>query len=93
MRSQSPPASAVPQLTRPVARCVHFLRLHLLGKKIAKVSAPDDANVFGKVKTSGPAFEEAVTGRTVVSVGSQGKYFWSVPREPRDGCRAHAAAG
>ncbi|KAF6818555.1 Formamidopyrimidine-DNA glycosylase [Colletotrichum plurivorum] len=66
----SPPAD------RPVARCVHFLRLHLLGKKIAKVSAPDDANVFGKVKCSGPAFEEAVTGRTVTSVGSQGKYFW-----------------
>ncbi|TIC95076.1 Formamidopyrimidine-DNA glycosylase [Colletotrichum higginsianum] len=59
-----------------VARCVHFLRRHLLGKKIAKVSAPDDANVFGKVGTSGPAFEKAVKGRKVVSVGSQGKYFW-----------------
>ncbi|KAK2061018.1 formamidopyrimidine-DNA glycosylase domain-containing protein [Colletotrichum caudatum] len=59
-----------------VARCVHFLRHHLLGKKIAKVSAPDDANVFGKVGTSGPAFEKAVKGRKVVSVGSQGKYFW-----------------
>ncbi|GKT57849.1 formamidopyrimidine-DNA glycosylase [Colletotrichum tofieldiae] len=61
-----------------VARCVHFLRQHLLGKKIAKVSAPDDANVFGKVGTSGPAFEKAVKGRKVVSVGSQGKYFWCV---------------
>ncbi|OLN85279.1 Formamidopyrimidine-DNA glycosylase [Colletotrichum chlorophyti] len=59
-----------------VARCVHFLRLHLLNKKIAKVSAPDDANVFGKVGTSGPAFEKAVKGKKVVSVGSQGKYFW-----------------
>ncbi|EFQ34416.1 formamidopyrimidine-DNA glycosylase domain-containing protein [Colletotrichum graminicola] len=59
-----------------VARCVHFLRHHLLGKKIAKVSAPDDANVFGKVGTSGPAFEKALKGRKVVSVGSQGKYFW-----------------
>lgn len=59
-----------------VARCVHFLRLHLVGKKIAKVSAPDDANVFGKVGTSGPAFEKAVKGKKVVSVGSQGKYFW-----------------
>ncbi|KAJ3943413.1 uncharacterized protein N0V96_006338 [Colletotrichum fioriniae] len=46
------------------------------GKKIAKVSAPDDANVFGKVGTSGPAFEKAVKGKKVVSVGSQGKYFW-----------------
>ncbi|KAK1970748.1 formamidopyrimidine-DNA glycosylase domain-containing protein [Colletotrichum sublineola] len=59
-----------------VARCVHFLRHHLLGKKIVKVSAPDDANIFGKVGTSGPAFEKAVKGRKVVSVGSQGKYFW-----------------
>ncbi|KAF0325891.1 formamidopyrimidine-dna glycosylase [Colletotrichum asianum] len=59
-----------------VARCVHFLRRHLLGKKIARVSAPGDANVFGKVGTSGPAFEEAVKGKKVVSVGSQGKYFW-----------------
>ncbi|TEA18921.1 Formamidopyrimidine-DNA glycosylase [Colletotrichum sidae] len=59
-----------------VARCVHFLRLHLLGKKIVKVSAPDDANVFGKVGTSGPAFEKAVKGRKVTTVGSQGKYFW-----------------
>lgn len=55
---------------------MHFLRRHLLGKKIARVSAPGDANVFGKVGTSGPAFEEAVKGKKVVSVGSQGKYFW-----------------
>ncbi|KAI8312544.1 hypothetical protein K4K61_010096 [Colletotrichum sp. SAR11_59] len=65
-----------PKLTLSVARCVHFLRRHLLGKKIARVSAPGDANVFGKVGTSGPAFEEAVKGKKVVSVGSQGKYFW-----------------
>ncbi|TKW56772.1 Formamidopyrimidine-DNA glycosylase [Colletotrichum tanaceti] len=65
-----------------VARCVHFLRRHLLGKKIAKVSAPDDANVFGKVGTSGPAFEKAVKGRKVVSVGSQGKYFWMTFDKP-----------
>jgi formamidopyrimidine-DNA glycosylase len=57
---------------------VHFLRLHLKGKKIAKVIAPDDAKLFGAVGCSGPAFEKAVKGRTVVSVGSQGKYFWSV---------------
>ncbi|KAH6678854.1 formamidopyrimidine-DNA glycosylase domain-containing protein [Plectosphaerella plurivora] len=59
-----------------VARCVHFLRLHLKGKTIANVIAPDDAKIFGTVGCSGPAFEKAVKGRTVVSVGSQGKYFW-----------------
>ncbi|KAI1764962.1 Formamidopyrimidine-DNA glycosylase N-terminal domain-containing protein [Hypoxylon sp. FL1150] len=59
-----------------VARVVHFLRLHLVGKTIRKVLAPDDTNVFGKVGTSGPAFVQALTGKAVVDVGRQGKYFW-----------------
>ncbi|KAI0026084.1 Formamidopyrimidine-DNA glycosylase N-terminal domain-containing protein [Xylariomycetidae sp. FL0641] len=59
-----------------VARVAHFLRLHLAGKKISKVVAPDDSNIFGKVGTSGPAFEKALPGKTVVDVGRQGKYFW-----------------
>ncbi|KAI1380288.1 Formamidopyrimidine-DNA glycosylase N-terminal domain-containing protein [Hypoxylon crocopeplum] len=65
-----------------VARVVHFLRQHLVGKTISKVIAPDDNNVFGKVGTSGPAFVKAVTGKTVVEVGSQGKYFWMVFSSP-----------
>ncbi|KAI0849840.1 Formamidopyrimidine-DNA glycosylase N-terminal domain-containing protein [Daldinia vernicosa] len=65
-----------------VARVVHFLRLHLTGKTISKVIAPDDSNVFGKVGTSGPAFERALTGKKVVEVGSQGKYFWMVLSKP-----------
>jgi hypothetical protein len=48
-----------------VARIVHFLRLHLVGKKIAKVSAPDDTIIFGKVGTSGPEIEAALKGRKV----------------------------
>lgn len=48
-----------------VARCVHFLRQHLVGKRIAKIQAVDDNNVFGKVGTSGSAFEKALKGRTV----------------------------
>ncbi|ETS78268.1 hypothetical protein PFICI_10330 [Pestalotiopsis fici W106-1] len=59
-----------------VARVTHYLRQHLVGKKIKKVTAPDDTNVFGKVGTSGPAFEKALAGRKVVGAGSQGKYFW-----------------
>ncbi|OTA62395.1 hypothetical protein K449DRAFT_369947 [Hypoxylon sp. EC38] len=65
-----------------VARVVHFLRQHLVGKTIKKVIAPDDNNVFGKVGTSGPAFEKALTGKKVVEVGSQGKYFWMVLSSP-----------
>ncbi|KAI0113291.1 Formamidopyrimidine-DNA glycosylase N-terminal domain-containing protein [Daldinia grandis] len=65
-----------------VARVVHFLRIHLTGKTISKVIAPDDSNVFGKVGTSGPAFEAALSGKKVVEVGSQGKYFWMVLSKP-----------
>lgn len=48
-----------------VARLVHFLRQHLVGKKIATVVAPDDVNIFGKVGCSGPTFEKALKGRKV----------------------------
>ncbi|KAI6364960.1 hypothetical protein MCOR25_005556 [Pyricularia grisea] len=61
-----------------VARVAHFLRLHLVGKKIVKASAQDDANVFGKVGTTGEAVVAALKNRKVVSVGTQGKYFWFV---------------
>lgn len=72
------------ELTRrpQVARITHFLREHLVGRTIAKAVAPDDANVFGKVGTSGPAFEKAVSGKQVVGAGSQGKYFWLVLDSP-----------
>ncbi|KAI0537395.1 formamidopyrimidine-DNA glycosylase [Xylaria digitata] len=59
-----------------VARVTHFLRQHLVGKKIGKIVAQDDNSVFGKVGTSGSAFQAALAGKRVVSAGSQGKYFW-----------------
>lgn len=65
-----------------VARLVHFLRQYLVGKKITKIEAPDDANIFGKVGCSGPAFEKALKGRKVVAAGSQGKYFWLRLNDP-----------
>ncbi|CAI6098078.1 unnamed protein product [Clonostachys chloroleuca] len=49
-----------------VARIVHFLKLTLVGKRIAQASAIDDSNVFGKV----------------ISAGSQGKYFWLTLEKP-----------
>lgn len=52
------------------------MRAHLVGKQIKKVTAVEDANVYGKVGTSGPEFEKALAGRKVVSAGNQGKYFW-----------------
>ncbi|OAA51833.1 formamidopyrimidine-DNA glycosylase [Metarhizium rileyi] len=65
-----------------VARIVHFLRLHLVGKKIASASATDDSNVFGKVGTTGTAVEASLKGKQVVSAGNQGKYFWITLDKP-----------
>ncbi|CAK7223022.1 hypothetical protein SCUCBS95973_005033 [Sporothrix curviconia] len=60
------------------ARIVHFLRAHLVGKRIKAATAIDDASVFGKVGTTGDAVANALTGKKVVGAGSQGKYFWLV---------------
>ncbi|SPQ23186.1 54aeb9c9-2ab2-4d87-8eb7-daa03a7ddd9a [Thermothielavioides terrestris] len=65
-----------------VARIVHYLRLHLVGKSIKSVKAIEDTNVFGKAGTTGPEVAEALTGKTVLSAGSQGKYFWLVLDKP-----------
>lgn len=50
-------------MSETVARIVHFLRQHLVGKRIAKASAIDDGNVFGKVGTSGAEVESALKGK------------------------------
>ncbi|KAL1903362.1 hypothetical protein Sste5346_000648 [Sporothrix stenoceras] len=60
------------------ARIVHFLKTHLVGKRIKVAKAIDDASVFGKVGTTGDAVANALTGKEVVGAGSQGKYFWLV---------------
>ncbi|KAM3522023.1 hypothetical protein NHJ13051_005905 [Beauveria bassiana] len=65
-----------------IARAVHFLRIHLVGKRIASAEAIDDANVFGKVGTTGAAVAAALTGKKVVSAGTQGKYFWITLEKP-----------
>lgn len=48
-----------------VARIVHFLRLHVVGKRTVSASAIDDKNVFGKVGTSGEEVETALKGKKV----------------------------
>ncbi|KAH8176826.1 formamidopyrimidine-DNA glycosylase h2TH domain-containing protein [Sarocladium implicatum] len=65
-----------------VARIVHFLNLRVVGKRIKTASAIDDANVFGKVGTSGAEVEAALKGKKIVSAGSQGKYFWITLDKP-----------
>lgn len=65
-----------------VARTVHFIRKLLLGKTIGKVIATDDPNVYGKVGTSSTEFKKHMTGKKVVDVGQQGKYFWIIMSSP-----------
>lgn len=59
-----------------VARIVHYLRKHLVGKTLSVVKAQHDENVYGKSGTTAAAFEKALTGKKVVGAGQQGKYFW-----------------
>jgi len=61
-----------------VARVVHYIRKHLVGKTLAKVTAEKDENVFGKVGTSAEEMVKQLTGKKVVDARQQGKYFWYV---------------
>ncbi|PGH16263.1 formamidopyrimidine-DNA glycosylase [Polytolypa hystricis UAMH7299] len=71
----------MPELAE-VARIVHFIRTHLVGKTIANVKAQEDALIFGKVGTSAEEFQAKMTGKKVVGAGQQGKYFWMLMSSP-----------
>jgi formamidopyrimidine-DNA glycosylase len=59
-----------------VAKLVHQLRKHLVGKSISSVRAIEDTVVFKD--TTSDLFKNAITGKEVVDAGQQGKYFWYV---------------
>jgi formamidopyrimidine-DNA glycosylase len=61
-----------------VTRIVHYIRKALVGETAAKVNAPDDEVIFGKVGCSGPEFEKAIQGKKIIGAGQKGKYFWYV---------------
>lgn len=65
-----------------VARAVHYIRKHLVGRKLQKVTAIEDGNVFGKVGTSHIEMMKHLTGKKVVDAGQQGKYFWMIMSSP-----------
>jgi len=65
-----------------VARTVHYIRKLLVGKTLAKVTAVEDNNVFGKAGTTAAEFEKSMTGKTVLDAGQQGKYFWMIMSSP-----------
>ena len=61
-----------------VARIVHFLRLHLVGRTIKNVDAMEDPILFKD--TTGSIFARTLEGRTVVEAIGKGKYFGCVSR-------------
>lgn len=65
-----------------VARTVHYIRKHLVGRKLSKVVAVEDGSVFGKAGTSHIEIMKHLTGKTVVDAGQQGKYFWMIMSSP-----------
>ncbi|KAJ5638129.1 hypothetical protein N7490_008008 [Penicillium lividum] len=65
-----------------VARIVHFIRKHLVGKTLSKVQAQHDDIVYGKVGTSAEEFQKSIQGKKVVGAGQQGKYFWITMSSP-----------
>ncbi|KAF2842372.1 TPR-like protein [Patellaria atrata CBS 101060] len=65
-----------------VARIVHYLKKHIVGKTIASVKVQEDDIIYGKVGTSAGAFQTAMTGKKVVDARQQGKYFWLVMDSP-----------
>jgi formamidopyrimidine-DNA glycosylase len=71
----------MPELSE-VARIVHFIRKHLVGKTLSKIQAQHDDIVYGKVGTSAEEFTKAMTGKKIVGAGQQGKYFWITMSSP-----------
>ncbi|KAL1964696.1 hypothetical protein VTN77DRAFT_6722 [Rasamsonia byssochlamydoides] len=71
----------MPELAE-VARIVHFIRKHLVGKTLASVQAQNDDIVYGKVGTSAAEFQKAMQGKKIIGAGQQGKYFWITMSTP-----------
>jgi formamidopyrimidine-DNA glycosylase len=59
-----------------IARLVHFLRKHLVGKTISSVKVQEDPIVYQKDNTTAEEFKKSITGKKVLEAGQQGKYFW-----------------
>ncbi|EMD00703.1 hypothetical protein BAUCODRAFT_153147 [Baudoinia panamericana UAMH 10762] len=65
-----------------VARVVHYLRKHLVGRTINTCEAFADDIVYGKVGCSADAFQQHATGRRVTGADQQGKYFYMTFDKP-----------
>ncbi|KAL9090886.1 MAG: hypothetical protein Q9165_005094 [Trypethelium subeluteriae] len=59
-----------------VARIVHYLQKHAVGRTIDRVEAQEDEIVYGKVDCSASRLKEDIVGKKIVDAKQQGKYFW-----------------
>lgn len=59
-----------------IARLVHYLRKHLVGKTISSVKVQEDKIVYGGAGTTATQFQEAIARKKVLDAQQQGKYFW-----------------
>lgn len=71
----------MPELAE-VARIVHFIRKHLVGKTLSSVKVQHDDIVYGKAGTSAAEFQNAMQGKKITGAGQQGKYFWITMSSP-----------
>ncbi|KAL3464713.1 DNA glycosylase/AP lyase [Aspergillus heterothallicus] len=71
----------MPELSE-IYRIVYFIRQHLVGKTLTKVSTQNDDIVYGKVGTTAAEFQTAMEGKKIVGAGQQGKYFWMTMSSP-----------
>jgi formamidopyrimidine-DNA glycosylase len=65
-----------------VARIVHYLKKHAVGRTVSSVVAENDDIVYGKVGCSASAFRKSMTGKKILDARQQGKYFWLVMDSP-----------
>ncbi|KAF4549555.1 Hypothetical protein D9617_21g097760 [Elsinoe fawcettii] len=65
-----------------VARVVHYLQKHLVGRRIVNTLVQEDDIIYGKVGTSASAFKAAMDGKKILDARQQGKYFWLVADSP-----------
>ncbi|KAB8072122.1 DNA glycosylase/AP lyase [Aspergillus leporis] len=71
----------MPELAE-ISRIVHFIRQHLVGKTLSKVSTQNDDLIYGKAGTSAAEFQKVMEGKKIVGAGQQGKYFWIAMSSP-----------
>lgn len=63
-----------------VARVIHYLHKHVVGRTIARIIAPDDTKLFKDC--TGEQFRQGLTGKKILDARQQGKYFWLVMSSP-----------